>query len=259
MGHECVFGYRSFISDSTTLSSSHAFRNQPRLCPILVSVCILTASSVRAQVHNSLAAVLAGVHPPSLLITNVPPPAGRFLYRLPAPPHLCHRPPPSTSKPPLASSPFSFFYLVQAHSRLFLCGRAHKTGRLLSGQRGAEEGCREMERKTQKEEGGRELSNRIKGEQRNGKHLKYSWHEPSRKKEGMSNNGWIIFEALCRYTHMPLSPSSSLSVLPPKPLLLPPSIFPFWPHFRLLSMGFDWSRRSCVLCFCVRERERERL
>lgn len=110
----------------------------------------------------------------SLLITNEPAAASRFLQHLPVLPHLCHLLSHALPVPlALTSSPFSFLHLVWAHSSLS-CGREHKTRRLPSGQRGAEEERREIERKAQKEEGGRELSNRIKGEQRNGEHLKYS-------------------------------------------------------------------------------------
>lgn len=93
----------------------------------------------------------------------------------------------------------------------------------------------EIERKAQKEEGGRELSNRIKGEQQNGEHLKYSWHEPSCKKEGMSNNGWITLETPRLYTICSLSLSLQLSLhchlclsifFPSSPFGL---IFTYWP------------------------------
>lgn len=65
------------------------------------------------------------------------------------------------------------------------------------GSGGVKEGEVEREKQAREEAGsergrrGRELSNRIKGEQRNGEHLKYSCHEPSREKRkaGMSNVG----------------------------------------------------------------------
>lgn len=91
----------------------------------------------------------------------------------------------------------------------------------------------EIERKAQKEEGGRELSNRIKGEQQNGEHLKYSWHEPSCKKEGMSNNGWITLETLCLNTICSLFSFLSIATYVSTSILLPSSpfglIFTYWP------------------------------
>lgn len=106
-----------------------------------------------------------------------------------------------------------------------------------SGERRREGG---IERKAQKEEGGRELSNRIKGEQRNGEHLKYSWHEPSCKKEGMSNNGWITLES----RHNMLSVLLALSLYCPLCLsftfllssLLSLS-FTYWPRYLMDLRG----------------------
>lgn len=152
---------------------------------------------------------------------------------------------PHSSSPSHFLSLFLFLPCLGTLYPFFFCGREHKTRRLLSGQRGAEEERREIERKAQEEEGGCELSNRIKGEQRNGEHLKYSWHEPSCKKEGMSNNGWITLEALS--LHIMLSRSFYLSLschlcLSFTLLLSSPLCLIFY----LLARGFDGSQRSHV-------------
>lgn len=100
-----VFGSFSLVLNSTMASASHAFRNLPRLHPVFVIVCVLTTSCVQAQVHNSLATVLALVHAQSLLITDELPPASRFLYRFTSTATSLSSSPPSLSLP----LPFSFF------------------------------------------------------------------------------------------------------------------------------------------------------
>lgn len=149
--------------------------NQPELHP-LSRFCVRLNYKLCSGSTSQLTRHCLGSRPhSSLLITNEPAPASRFLQRLPVLPHLCHLLSPALFLSLPLPLPFPFSTLFR-HTLpfFFFCGREHKTRRLLSGQRGAEEERREIERKAQEEEGGCELSNRIKGEQRNGEHLKYS-------------------------------------------------------------------------------------
>lgn len=140
-----------------------------------------------------------------------------FLRRLPGPTHLCHL------------LPFPHSTLL-GHTLTSSMAESMSIAVCWVGSRGAEEGL-EKERRRRRG-GGRVLSNRIKGEQRNGVHLKYSWHEPCFKKEEMSNNDWITLEALS--LHNLLS------------LLRFPSIFSFQPHFLTYWLRvFDGSQRRC--------------
>lgn len=102
----------------------------------------------------------------SLLITNERAPASRFLRDPPAPPRLLSSSLPLSLPLPVFAPP------PPCLGSLFLWQKAQDSP-FAEWAAGSGGGKRRNRKKAQKEEGGSELSNRIKGEQRNGEHLKY--------------------------------------------------------------------------------------
>lgn len=106
-----LFFFLFSLSQIFNFTISHAFQISPNSIPLPFN-CKLCAGSTSQLTRHCL-----GSRPPSsLLITNEPVPASRFLLRLPVPPHLCHLLSPALSLLLLLPLPLSLFSTLFRHT-----------------------------------------------------------------------------------------------------------------------------------------------